>query len=662
MPWATRPCCPRRPRSSAADERLPEPGRDPILARMPLHRRDLLASGLALSTAPATLPTAGARAQAAGAAATRTHALSLLGEPALPADFTHWPWVNPDAPKGGEIALTALGSFDSFNNTILRGTAAVGIGNLYDTLLRESADEASTEYCHLAAAIEVPADRKGVAFELREAARWHDGRPVTAADVVWTFNTLRQHGRPFYRAYWADVTEAVAEGPRRVVFRFKDDSNRELALILGQLAVMPRHWWEGRDFARPSLDVPLGSGPYRIERFEAGRSVVYRRMEDYWARDLPTAKGTNNFDTMRYEYFRDTTVALEAFKAGQIDFRTENIAKEWATAYDFPAVQRGLVKRDEIRHELPTGMQGFAVNLRRPPFGDARVRRAFIEVFDFEWMNANLFYGSYARTKSYFSNSELASSGLPEGREKEILERFRGRVPDRLFTEEYKLPVTDGSGNNREGLRRALDLLRQAGWTVRDRRLVNAQGQPFAFEILLNGPSFERVALPYVQVLQRLGMEPRVRSVDPAQYQVRIDAFDYDMTVESIGQSLSPGNEQRDFFACARVNDNGSQNVAGICDPVVDELVEMVVGAPDRAELVARTRALDRVLLWHDYMVPHWHSRTFRVAYWDKLGRPERNPRYRLAIDSWWVERGREGTVEQGKRETRGGGAAAGAR
>ena len=616
-----------------------------------LNRRDLLASGFALSAA-ATLPAAGARAQAAGAA-TRTHALSLLGEPALPADFTHWPWVNPNAPKGGEIALTALGSFDSFNNAILRGTAAVGLGNLYDTLLKESADEASTEYCHLAGAIEVPADKKGVVFDLREAARWHDGRPVTAEDVVWTFNTLRQHGRPFYRAYWADVTEVVAEGPRRVVFRFKDDTNRELALILGQLPVLPRHWWEGRDFARPTLDVPLGSGPYRIERFEAGRSVVYRRVEDYWARDLPTAKGTNNFDTMRYEYFRDSTVALEAFKAGQIDFRTENIAKEWATAYDFPAVQRGLVKRDEIKHELPTGMQGFAMNLRRPLFQDARVRRAFIEVFDFEWMNANLFYGSYARTRSYFSNSELASSGLPDGREKEILERFRGKVPEQLFTEEYKLPVTDGSGNNREGLRRALDLLRQAGWTVRDRRLVNAQGQPFAFEILLNSPSFERIALPYVQVLQRLGMEPRVRTVDAAQYQVRIDAFDYDVTVEGIGQSLSPGNEQRDFFTCARVNDNGSQNVAGICDPVVDELVEMVVGAPDRAELVARTRALDRVLLWNNYLVPHYHSRTFRVAYWDKLGRPERNPRYRLALDTWWIEGGREGTVEQGKRETR---------
>ena len=619
-------------------------------------RRDLLGLGLGLGlTLPhlRPLPARAAAPAAASGGPVRTHALSLLGEPGLPPDFPHWPWVNPDAPKGGEVALTALGSFDSFNQFILRGTPAVGLASLYDTLLKASAEEASTEYCHLAGAIELPADRMGVTFELRAEVRWHDGRPITAEDVVWTFNTLRSHGRPFYRAYWGDVAEVAAEGPRRVAFRFRTSENRELPLILGQMQVLPKHWWEGRDFTKPTLDVPLGSGPYRLERFEAGRSLTYRRVPDYWGRDLPTMKGTNNFDVMRYEYSRDSTVALEAFKAGQIDFRTENIAKEWATAYDFPAVRRGLVKRDEIRHELPTGMQAFVVNLRRPLFQDWRVRRALIEVFDFEWLNANLFYGSYARTRSYFSNSELASSGLPEGREREILEAFRGRVPEQVFTEEYTLPVTDGSGNNREGLRRALALLREAGWMVRERRLVNDRGQPFEFEILLNGPSFERVALPYVQWLQRLGMAPRVRTVDPAQYQVRMDAFDYDMTVDVIGQSLSPGNEQRDYWTCARAKENGSQNIAGICDPVIDELVEMIVSAPDREELVARTRALDRVLLWHNYMVPHWHSRTFRVAYWDKFGRPPRNPKYALAFDAWWVERGREGVVEQGKRETR---------
>jgi len=616
-----------------------------------MRRRDLLSLSAALGFAPGTLhaatPAGGA---AAPGQAIRTHALSLLGEPTLPANFTHFPWVNPDAPKGGEIALTALGSFDSFNPFIIRGTAAVGATMIYDTLLKESADEASTEYPYLAQWIDLPADRLGVSFEINPAARWHDGRPVTAADVVWTFNALRQHGRPFFRSYYSDVTEVVAEGERRATFRFRSTDNRELALILGQMPVLPAHWWASRDFTRPILEAPLGSGPYRIERFDAGRSVAYRRVEDWWARDIPTAKGTQNFGAYRYEYFRDNTVALETFKAGQIDFRTENVARDWATAYDFPARRRGLVKLDEIRHQLPTGMQAFAVNLRRPLFQDVRVRRALIEMFDYEWMNANLFFGAYARTNSYFSNSELASSGLPTGRELAILEGFRGRVPAEVFTQEYRLPTTDGSGNNRDGIRRALALLQQAGWQVRDRRLVNAQGQRFEFEILLNTPSFERVALPYVQWLERLGMSVRVRTVDPAQYQTRIDAFDYDMTVDSMGQSLSPGGEQRDYFTCAKARENGSQNVPGICDPAIDELVELVVNAPDRAELVARTRALDRVLLWNHFVIPHWHIQSFRIAFWDKFGRPERNPRYALGLDSWWIDPARERALGDARR------------
>lgn len=616
-----------------------------------MRRRDLLSLSAALGIAPGALRAATpAGGSAAPGQAIRTHALSLLGQPELPADFRHFPFVNPDAPKGGEIALTALGSFDSFNGFIIRGTAAVGTGLLYDTLLKESADEASTEYPYLAQWIDLPADRMAVSFELNPAARWHDGRPVTAADVVWTFNTLRQHGRPFYRSYYGDVTEVVAEGERRVTFRFRSNENRELALILGQMPVLPAHWWATRDFTRPLLEPPLGSGAYRVERFEAGRSITYRRVEDWWARDIPSMRGTQNFGAMRYEYFRDTTVVLEAFKAGQIDFRTENVARDWATAYDFPARRRGLVRLDEIRHELPTGMQAWAVNLRRPLFQDARVRRAMIELFDFEWMNANLFFGAYARTSSYFSNSELASSGLPTGRELAILERFRGRVPAEVFTTEYRLPVTDGSGNNREGLRRALALLQEAGWRVQDRRLVNARGQRFEFEILIQGPTFERIALPYVQALERVGMSVRVRSVDPAQYQTRIDAFDYDMTVDSMGQSLSPGNEQRDYFTCAKARENGSQNVAGICDPAIDELVELVVNAPDREELVARTRALDRVLLHHNFVIPHWHSRTFRIAFWDKFGRPERNPKYGLGIDTWWVDPARDRALGEARR------------
>jgi len=615
-----------------------------------MHRRNLMALGAFAPFAPqarAAVPAGG------GAPGTlvRTHALSLLDEPSLPRDFTHFPWVNPDAPKGGEIALTALGSFDSFNPFILRGTPAVGVGNIYDQLLTRNPDEQTAEYGHLVETIELPADRKGVAFELREAARWHDGRPVTAEDVVWTFNALRTQGRPFYRAYWADVTEAVAEGPKRVVFRFRDAENRELALILGDISVLPKHWWEGRDFARPSLDVPLGSGPYRIERFEPNRSVVYRRVADWWGNTLPTAKGQNNFDVMRYEYFRDTTVAFEAFKAGQIDFRTENVARDWATGYDFPAVRRGLVKRDEIRHEIPTGMQCFAMNQRRPLFQDARVRRALLEVFDFEWMNTNLFYGAYARTNSYFSNSDFVATGTPQGREREILEQFRGRIPDTVFTEEYRLPVTDGSGNNREGARRALDLMRQAGWTVRDRRLVNAQGQRFEFEILLSSASFERVALPYTQWLERIGVTARVRTVDPAQYQVRTDAFDYDMTVDVIGQGFSPGNEQRDYFTCAKARENGSQNITGFCDPVIDALVELVIGAPDREELIQRTRALDRVLLNGNFVIPNWHSRTFRIAFWDRFGLPPRNPRYGLGFPTgWWIDAPRDAALTAARR------------
>ncbi|GIX08769.1 extracellular solute-binding protein [Elioraea sp.] len=598
-----------------------------------MRRRTVLAgTGAAALGLAAGLPSA--RAVATG----RSHALSLLGDPALPADFTHFPYVNPDAPKGGTVVQHAIGSFDSFNPFIVRGVPAAGIGLIWMPLMASSQDEASTEYCDLAEWVEVAPDRTWVAFELRGEAAWHDGRPVTAEDVAWTFATLREHGRPFYRAYWGDVVQVLTEGPRRVVFRFRDGANRELPLILGQILVLPRHWWEGRDFTRPILEPPLGCGAYRLDGFEAGRSVSYRRVPGWWGERLPTQRGQNNIDLWRFEYFRDATVALEAFKAGQLDFRQENVARDWATAYDFPARRRGLVKLEEIPHELPTGMQAFVFNLRRPLFQDRRVREALMLAFDFEWANANLFYGAYTRTRSYFSNSELASSGLPQGEELALLERYRGRIPEEVFTREFTLPVTDGSGNNREQLRRALELLRAAGWRVANQRMVDAQGQPFSFELLLSSPSFERVALPYAQWLQRLGIEMRVRTVDTAQYQARTDNFDYDMIVDVFGQSLSPGNEQRDYWSCAKAKEPGSRNSIGLCDPVVDELVELVINAPDRASLIQRCRALDRVLLWGHYVVPHWHSRVFRVAYWDKFARPARTPRYGLGLTAWWVD------------------------
>jgi len=583
-------------------------------------------------------------------APTRSHGISLLGAPSLPAGFTHFPWVNPDAPKGGEVALSAIGTFDSFNPFIVRGRPAAAASRIYDTLLLRNADEAETEYAHLASIIEIPADRMSVTFELRPEARFNDGTPVTAEDVAWTFDTLRSKGRPNYQQYYADVTEAVVEGPRRVTFRFRSNANRELPMILGELPVLPKHWWAGREFDRPLTDPPVGSGPYRIGRFEFGRSITLERVPDWWGRDLPTAKGLDNFDRERTEYFRDGTVAMEAFKAGQIDFRLENVAKDWATAYDFPAVQKGWVRKEQIRHHLPTGMQGWAMNSRRKLFADPRVREALALAFDFEWANANLFYGAYTRTESYFSNSDLASSGVPEGAELALLEPWRARLPPELFTTPFRLPVTDGSGNNREGLRRALALLRQAGWEVKDRKLVDAQGQPFSFEILLDEPAFERVALPYRQWLARLGIEANVRTVDAAQFQRRLDTYDYDMTMTVFGQSDSPGNEQTAFWTCASAKQEGGDNLMGVCHPVVDALVPLVVNAPDRAHLLTAAHALDRVLLAGWYLVPNWHLQSVRVASWDRFGRPDKPVRPGVVLQSWWIDPRKSAALEAARR------------
>lgn len=580
----------------------------------------------------------------------RSHALSLMGAAQLPPGFAHFPYANPNAPKGGDVALGAVGTFDSFSPHIVRGSPAGATLSIYDTLMRANADEAQVAYGHVAHTIEVAADARSVSFELRPEARFHDGAPMTAEDVAWTFQTLIAHGRPHYRQYWGDVAEVVVESPHRVTFRFKHADNRELPMILGQLDVLPKHWWAGRDFSKPLTEPPLGSGAWRIERFEFGRTVALARVPDYWARELGTARGLANFDRRRTEYFRDPTVALEAFKAGQVDFRQENIAKDWATAYDFPAVRRGLVKKEEFRHRLPTGMQGFVMNTRREVFKDVRVRQALALVFDFEWANINLFHGAYTRSSSYFSNSSLASTGLPQGAELALLEKYRAQLPAALFTQEFRLPVTDGSGNNREVLRQALDLLRQAGWTIRDRRLVNAAGQPLRFEILLSNPSFERVALPYVQWLARLGVDARVRTVDPAQFQRLSDSYDYDMAVEVFGQSESPGNEQRGYWSCDSAKQEGGQNSAGVCDPVVDALVDTLVNAPDRAALETATRALDRVLLHGWYVVPQWHLASIRAAWWDRFDRVDVPIRSGMVFDAWWIDPTRAAATDAARR------------
>ena len=569
---------------------------------------------------------------------TRTHGFSTLGSPLLPPDFANFPYVEPNAPKGGEVVLGAVGTFDSFNPFIVRGTAAGEIGRVYDTLLADNADEASTAYGHLAKTVEYPADRSYVAFELRPEARFNDGTPVTAEDVVWTFNTLREQGRPTYREYYAEVKDAVAESPSRVVFHLNNGHNREMPLILGQIAVLPKHWWAGRDFSRPLTDPPLGSGPYRVGKFEFGRTITYERVPDWWAANMPTGKGLNNFDRIRIEYFRDATVELEAFKAGQLDYRQENISKQWATAYDFPAVRKGLVKKEEVRHHLPTGMQGFAMNTRRKLFQDARVRQALAIAFDFEWANKNLFYGSYVRTDSYFSNSDFASKGLPQGDELALLEPFRDKLPKQVFDTEFKLPVTDGSGNNRDQLKQSLALLKEAGWQVKDGKLVDAEGKQFTFELLLDQPAFERIAGPYAKTLERLGIQANLRTVDPAQFQKITDAYDFDMTVMVWPESESPGNEQVGFWTCNAAKQEGGDNLSGVCDPVVDTLVAKIVGAGDRDQLVAAVRALDRVLLWGWYVVPHWHIQSVRMAYWDRFARPDKPVRTGIVFDDWWVD------------------------
>jgi microcin C transport system substrate-binding protein len=569
------------------------------------------------------------------------HALAMHGEPKYGPDFAHFDYVNPDAPKGGQLRLSSIGTYDSLNGFILKGTPATGLGLVYDTLTYQSLDEPFTAYGLLAESMEVAPDHTAVKFRLRKEARFHDGKPVRPEDVVFSFNTLMKQGHPAFRMRWADVASVEKSGARDVTFRFRDGDNRELPLILGQLPVLPEHFWKDRDFSRTTFEVPQGSGPYRIKQVDAGRAITYERVPDYWGKHLAVNRGRHNVDSIRFDYYRDRTVAREAFKGGAFDFWLENVAKDWFTAYDIPAVRSGRIQKVEIPHENPAGMQGFFMNLRRPIFQDPRVRLAMNYAFDFEWTNANIFNGAYTRTESYFANSELAAQGLPSPQELEVLEPLRDRLPPQVFTEAYQPPTTDGNGIARQNLRRASELLKEAGWEIEGSRRVHTKtGRPLSFEILLVNPTFERVVLPYVRNLERLGVQVSVRTVDPTQYQERLKRFDYDMTVDVIGQSLSPGNEQRDYWSCEAAKTEGSGNVAGICEPAVDALIEKVISAPDRESLVARTRALDRALLWGHYVVPHWHNRTWRVAYWNKLERPETPPKYGLppVTDVWWIK------------------------
>ena len=579
------------------------------------------------------------------------HAIAMHGEPKYPDSFQYVDYANPDAPKGGKIILSSTGSYDSFNPFILKGTAAAGIGNLYETLTTGSSDEAFTEYGLIAKTIEWPDDRSWVAFTIREEAVWHDGKKISPEDVIWTFNTLMEKGHPFYKYYYGDVVEVIQENDNKVRFNFKGNTNLELPLIVGQLPVLPKHYWINKNFEETSMDIPIGSGPYKIKNFDAGRTITYELDSDYWGKNIPIKKGTENFGVIQYEYYKDRSIEREAFKSGDIDLFSENTSKDWATSYDTPAVQNGLIKKELIEHQNPQGMQGFAFNTRKEIFEDKRVREALSYAFDFEWTNKNLFYNAYKRTNSFFENSELASSGVPSGRELDLLNDYRELLPQKLFQEEYNPPKTDGSGFMRKELQEATKLLQDAGWELQEGKLINKKsGSKFEFELLLVSPAFERIVLPFKDNLAKLGIDVSVRTIDSAQYQNRLDGFDFDMIVSTFSQSLSPGNEQRNFWGSDAAKTNGSRNIIGISNEVIDSLIEKVISAKDREDLIVTTRALDRVLLWNHYVIPQWHISAYRTLYWDIFDKPSVRPKYSLGTHTWWVDADKASTIDQRKK------------
>lgn len=570
------------------------------------------------------------------AAAEPVHGIALYGEPKYKPGFSNFDYVNPNAPKGGEVRQAVLGGFDSLNPFILKGTAASGLALLFDTLTIASDDEPFTRYGLLAETMDIAADRASITFKLRAEAKFHDGSPVTAQDVAFSYKMLKEKGSPHYRSYFNDVTAVETPDARTITFRFKDGTNRELPLIIGEFPVFSAAYYANRPFDQTSLDAPLGSGPYKVKAIDANRSITYQRDPGYWAKDLGPQKGHHNFDTLRYDYYRDDGVALEALMAGDLTLRQETSSSRWATAYDKPPVRQGLIQRTEIGDSSPRGMQGWVYNTRRPIFADRRVRAALAYAFDFEWTNKTLSDGKLIRTVSYFDNSELRARGVPQGEELALLEPFRNQVPEEVFSKEYMPPQTDGSGNIRDNLRTALRLLREAGWAVKDNKLVNADGKPLTFEILIDNQAFERTTLPFIKNLEQLGVTATLRLLDVAQYQKRIEAYDFDMMIGIFPQSISPGNEQRDFFGAHAADIPGGRNLAGIKDPAIDALIEQVIYAPSREALVTRTRALDRLLRWGHYVIPQFHGRTTRYAHWDFYGRTGIETLQRESFDRWW--------------------------
>ena len=607
-----------------------------MMSARPLFRHPfaLLALACALLAAPA--------GPVAAADTVTRHGLSTFGELKYGPDFRHFDYVNPDAPKGGTMRTWALQSFDNLNPLILKGNLAVQTELHFDSLMARAEDEPDAMYGLIAESVEMPADRAWAAFNLNPAARWHDGTPITADDVVFTFEAIQEKGHPSLQLLFADLQSVAAEGPHRVVFSFKPaESRRDLPLAVAAQPIMSRAWFEGRDFAATTLEPPLGSGPYRIAEVDQGRSITYARVPDYWAKDLPANISRHNFDRVRVEYFRDRDIAQEALFAGAFDWRIVNVARDWATAFDGrPPVESGQMKRLELPDNSPSGVQALFLNTRRPQLADVRVREALNLAFDFEWMNQTLFYGIYRRMGSMFENSDLRHEGPPGPAELALLEPWRGQVPDAVFEKPFENPVHGDSRATRNNLREAQKLLQAAGWEIRDGQLVNgATGQPFTLEFLLYEGLYARVLNPYIQNLKRLGIDASIRVVDVASYENRVREYDYDVIVRRFAQPLTPGVEQRNIWSSVAADRVGSFNFSGIADPAVDALVEAVVKAQDREALRAAVSALDRVLMWGQYAVPQFYSGQFRLAYWDRFGRPDVQPEYALGlIDTWWID------------------------
>jgi microcin C transport system substrate-binding protein len=580
-----------------------------------------------------------------------SHAMTLYDEPPkYPASFKHFDFVNPDAPKGGTLRLAGYGGFDSFNAFIPRGNAADRVGLVYDTLTYHSQDEPFTEYGLIASKIEKAADGSFVRFYLRPEARFNDGHPLTAQDVEFSFQTLLEHGDPLYRYYYADVDKVVVENPHQIRFDFKHSGNRELPLILGQIAVLPKHWWQSRDFTKGNLEPPLGSGPYRIASFNAGRSIRFERVTDWWAKDLPVNKGQYNFDAITVDYYRDMSVALEAFKAGHFDYNLEYSAKDWSTGYDGPALRSGQIIKETLPNQNSVGMQAYVFNIRKPMFQDRKVRRAISLLFDFEWTNRQLFYSAYKRNGSFFENSELAGRGEPSDGELAILKPLRGEVPEEVFGDAFVPSKTDGSGVIRDKQREAYRLLQEAGFHIEDDRMVGPDGRPLAFEFLVAQANLQRVLLPFKRNLSELGIDMQIRVVDVAQYINRMRTRDFDMTSSIWPQSNSPGNEQMEFWHSSSADNPGSRNFIGLKDPAIDALVEGLVRADSRRSLVNHARALDRVLLWGEYVIPNYYTDTWRVAYWNRFEHPAKSPSYDIGLMTWWMK---PESVKAGSREVR---------